>query len=532
MSFSTGFACNNGASTTAFNAEGFDSCQFEQRDDVQAQFISNLNMFSSPRLPSFGDPLSSAGEEGNGFDFVPDTSVRHLGETQYLDPCALDYYPGAQQGLGLDPDSMMANPDLGMFMQHEDTNVGSLVGLDSSSMILPNQNVPSSSIGHVSQALEFMAFGPTVPDIVGRVASQGQNETASPMSSVSSYASSFSECDSIVPRYSSPREDSSLSRPQSGPSQNLPDSVNLVKTRNMTVANVATDELRITRQQVETSNKVVEVLARHSSSALSAISLKSQASKHRKSPQRHTLHDRISRTRNATEKTKANDKTTKAKTKAQMNVWHVITAPTQPSASSPTTGQIPMTSAASPSVRDSDAEATSSASNSAIVPKGPGRRKEIFQYVEPIKTEKQGKPEWCMPPPRKIHEKLLKPQPMNNRLAPGTHSDVGWVIARLREPNHGRTQFGWAIAQIHDPRLSSYLILSGPHLFKIKTVREYDRIPYSETNIDKLKERMQNKKTGAKCDKVYGAVYPNSDEIARRSSAFATMHAAGEFFVN
>ncbi|KAL5522489.1 hypothetical protein ACEPAG_8505 [Sanghuangporus baumii] len=508
MAFSTGFARNNGAftaSTTAFNAEEFDSRPFEQQDDVQAQFVSNLHMFSSPRLPSFGDPLSSAGEEGNGFDFVANTSVRHLGETQYLDPYALDYYPAAQQGLGLDPDSTMANPDLGMFMQHEDTNVGSL-GLDSSSLISPDQNVPSSSIGLKSRALESTTFGPTVPDIVGRVASQGQNETASTMSSVSSYASSFPECDPIVPRYSSLREDYSLSRPQSGPSQSLPDSVNLVNARNMTVANAATEELRVTMQQVETSNKVVDDPARHSSPALAAMTLKSQASKHRKSSQRHTLHDRISRTRNATEKAKANDKATKAKTKAQMNVWHVITAPTQPSASSPTTGQIPMATAASPSVRDSGTEANSSASSSAIVPKGSGRRKEIFQYVEPTKAEKQGKPEWFVPPPRKIHEKLLNPQPRKNPLEPGSHSD--------------------------DPWLSSYLILSGPHLFQIKTVRKYDRIPYSEANIDKLKERVQNKKVGAKCDKVYETVHPNSDEIARRSSAFATTLAAGEFFVD
>ncbi|KAL5523262.1 hypothetical protein ACEPAF_1529 [Sanghuangporus sanghuang] len=515
MAFSSaGSACNNGAfpgSTTALDAEEFDSCQFEQRDDVQVQFVSNLNIFNSPRPQSFGQLSSSVGEEGNGFDFMPDTSIRHLGETQYLDPYAFDYYIGGHQGLGLDPGSMMANPDLGLFMQHESTNVDSLVGLESSAVVSPNRNVTSSSAGLQSQAVGLTTFGPAVKGIVGYAAiqGQGQNGAASPMSSVLSDASSFSECGSIVPHYSSPEEDSSIVRPQSNPSQDLPDSVNLVKTQNMTVPNVTTEELRITRQQMETSNQVAEVLARHSSPAFSAITLKSQAPKHLKTPQRHMVRDRISRTRNVAENPKANGKATKAKTKAQTNVWHVMTALTpevRPSASSPTTGQIPMMSVAPPSVRDADAEVNSSASNSAIVSKGPGRRKEIFQLVDPAKTEKQGKPEWYVPLPRKIHEKLLKPQPMKNRLEPGTHSD--------------------------DPRLSSYLILSGPHLFKIKTVRGYDRIPYSETNIDKLKERVQNKKAGAKCDKVYGTVYPNSDEIARRSSAFATMHAAGEFFVN
>ncbi|KAL5499244.1 hypothetical protein ACEPAH_1762 [Sanghuangporus vaninii] len=513
MAFSpAGSACNNGAfpgSTTTFNAEELDSCQFEQRDDLQVQLVSSSNMFSSPESSSFGELSSSVGEEGNGFNFMPDTSVRYLGETQCYDPYAFGYYIGGQQGLGFDPGSMTANPDLGMFTQNENANVDSLVELESSPVVSPNQNVISSPAGFKSQAVGFTTVDPTVLGMFQCVAIQGQNGTASPMSLVLSDASSFSESDSIVPHYSSPEEDFSIVRPQFDPSQNLPDSVNLVKTQNMTVANVTTEELRVARQQVETSNNVAEVLGSYSSPAVSAITLKSQAPKQLKTPQRHTMHDRISRKRNAAEKVKANGKATKAKTKAQTDVWHVMTVPepeVRPSASSPTTGQSSMISVAPPSVRDADAEASSSASNSAIVSKGPGRRKEIFQYVEPAKTEKQGKPEWCVPPPRKIHEKLVNPQPMNNRLQPGTHSD--------------------------DPRLSSYLILSGPHLFKIKTVRGYDRIPYSKTNIDKLKERVQNKKAGAKCDKVYGTVYPNSDEIARRSSVFATMHAAGEFFVD
>jgi hypothetical protein len=213
---------------------------------------------------------------------------------------------------------------------------------------------------------------------------------------------------------------------------------------------------------------------------------------------------------------KARSSESSSGTTADKNTWHIITQP-------------------------QSAEAESALVASAVTANGKRglKRKDVFQRVE-RPGEKPGRPEWCEPPlPWKPPPSM--PIPKKDR---GPHSEMGWVLARLREPHCERAQYGWAVAEVHvsshrtqmfqhqllitdgtnfqnplqNPLVSSYLILSGPHSLQVKKVRPYDRIAYSQEAIDNLK----TKHASSDKEKVYDEIKLSPEQLVTHSSVYGT----------
>ncbi|KAH8108774.1 hypothetical protein DFH11DRAFT_1548824 [Phellopilus nigrolimitatus] len=194
----------------------------------------------------------------------------------------------------------------------------------------------------------------------------------------------------------------------------------------------------------------------------------------------------------------------KAKTRAD-NTWHVITPPS--SASPPP----PIPDFPTPRSPTESSGGEGSSSNTSALKR---RRKQVFQHVGEPKD--QTRPKWFE---NKAWVRPPSPPPIKKKDY-GPHSDMGWVLARLREPNCERARYGWAVAQIENPYRSTYFVLSGPHSRQIKMVRKCDRVAYSPDKIAELNAINEGKSLRHR-DIVYGAVTVDLPEI--KSSYFANM---------
>lgn len=91
-------------------------------------------------------------------------------------------------------------------------------------------------------------------------------------------------------------------------------------------------------------------------------------------------------------------------------------------------------------------------SSAPINPEGPQEatsklaRKDVFKTYEkpPVHVKPKWAKIWTMEEMQQFREAGVK------EVDYGPHSEMGWVLAKLREPDCGaRGRYGWAIAEVH-----------------------------------------------------------------------------------
>ncbi|EJC98325.1 uncharacterized protein FOMMEDRAFT_143361 [Fomitiporia mediterranea MF3/22] len=223
-----------------------------------------------------------------------------------------------------------------------------------------------------------------------------------------------------------------------------------------------------------------------------------------------TRHARLRHTRSHHTATmlakKANEKAVKERSRPERNPWRVTVAPAP--------AHVPSELQTASASGSGEAQPSSTNGTGTKIPR---RRKKTFYHVDISPLGSKERPLVIEDDPEPAYKKRTPPpkrRKKKNEITSDNHSEMGWVFARLREPES--SQFGWAIAAIHEPRASSYHVLSGPHIGQVRTVRDNDRIKYSQETMEELKKNYQEacERAGTsrvKAEKVYDAIPEDVD---------------------
>ena len=426
----------------ASTPDGFDLSAFERGDDDGPPNFPDLRSLGAPGSSSFEDIFNPSRGVGGDVGFERGVPAEHLVGMQSLGPFALDFDLGLQE-LGLGPSSMASHPNLDMFMRQEGTGVGSALG---SSGVLLDLNAPFSSIG--AGPSQSSSADQATLNTIGAIAGQSGVIPSPP-----SFPSRL-HVDLDLSIHSSFEGNNPEPGSRDVHSRSRSRHTDAAEAAGTTFSDPPTDQRRrSTRIRIASKSP-----QRRPSPVSSDAMPTGQDHSRQVAPQRRRGRFRNARVSKA--KNKGKEKETRgekeAKEKAQKDVWHVITVPTPeagPSGSTPATRAASQPGPVTPSTSPNDAptlDAASNSGNTAAPSKRAGLRKQIFQSVNPAKTVTKVKPEWHVsPPPSEYNPEDYKLKPRKNPLKPGTHSDLGWVLARVRESATSPHRYSWYAAQIH-----------------------------------------------------------------------------------